>query len=109
MNTRSHTHAILFIVTSYLLFGWVTTNFESLARRQVHSPDANHWVFIIFSLKGQWKSSNDFFKTCDGLHLEAQIQRLTYRQTDRHKKLKTQQTNTNNNFYMPILILHLTK
>ena len=88
-NPTSHTHAMLFIVTFYLLFGWVTTNFESLARRQVHSPDANHWVFIIFSFEGQWKSSNnDFFKTWDGLHLEAQMQRLTYRQTDRHKKVK---------------------
>ena len=66
----------------------MTTNFESLARTQFHSPDANQWVFIIFSFEDQWKSSNDFFKTCDGLQLGAQIQRLTYRQTDRRKKLK---------------------
>ena len=35
------------LVTFYLLFAWVTTNFESLARRQLYSPDANHWVFFI--------------------------------------------------------------
>ena len=89
LNPRSHTHAMLFIVTFYLLFGWVTTNFESLARRQFHSPDANYWVFIIFSCEGQWKSSNNgFFKTWDGLHLDAQIQRLTYRQTEKTQKSK---------------------
>ena len=40
-----------------------------------------------FSFQGQWKSHyNDFFKTWVGLDIDAQIQRLTYRQTGEHKK-----------------------
>ena len=50
---------------------------------------ANHWIFITFSFEGQWKSpNNDSFKTWDGLHIDTQIQRLEYRQTDGQKKSK---------------------
>ena len=72
----------------HLLFGWTMTNVAPLARAQLHSPDFNHYVFIIILSKGQWLSHNyESFKTWDGLHTDAQIQRLTYRQTDRHKKV----------------------
>ena len=72
----------------HLLFGWIMTNVAPLARAQLHSPDFNHYVFIIILSKGQWLSHNyESFKTWDGLHTDAQIQRLTYRQTDRHKKV----------------------
>ena len=72
------------LVVSYFLFGWVTTNSESLPRIQLHWPDANHSVFIIFSFEGHMKSgNNDFFKTWDTLYIDAQTQRLTYR-----KKIK---------------------
>ena len=52
------------------------------------------------------------------MHTDAQTQSLTYRQTDGHKKVKIKKNNTNNNsinnfhqhnYYMPVLILHLTK
>ena len=73
----------------------MTSNSASLARRQLHSPNANHSIFIIFPSEGQCKPrNNDFFKTWDGFHRDVQKQRLTYRQTDRRKKVKIKKTNT---------------
>ena len=52
----------------YQLFGCPTTNFGPLLREQPHSPNGNHYVFIIFLLKGHWeRHNNKFLKTGDGL------------------------------------------
>ena len=82
----------LFFELFYLLFGWLTANFVPLAMIQLHSPDANHCVFIIFSSEDQRNPRNDeVFETWDGLHIDAQTQteRLAYWKTDEHKKVKT--------------------
>ena len=88
--TQYHIYMLCYLLVIFcLLFAWVTTNSESLAGRQLHWLYANHFFFIIFSFEGQWKSrNNDLFKAWDGLHIDAQTQRLTYRQTDGHKKVK---------------------
>ena len=88
--TQDHMYMLCYlIVIFYSLFGWLTANYAPLERGQLHSPDVSHYVFIIFLSEGQWKPRNyDFFKTGDRLHTDGPIQRLTCRQTDRHKKVK---------------------
>ena len=41
------------IVIFCMLFGELSTNFASLEGGQLHSPDVNHYVFIITSSEGQ--------------------------------------------------------
>ena len=66
------------IVIFYLLFGWPKTNFGSLSKGQLQSPNVNHCTFIIFWLKGHWEpQKNKFLKTRNWLQTDPQPHRLT--------------------------------
>ena len=83
MNRRSHVHADLF--NSYFISEiWSPmANFWVFPKGQLHSPNVNHSIFIIFCCKGHWEShSKEFIKTWDGLQKDPQTHRLTNTKTN---------------------------
>ena len=89
LKPRSHIHAIL-------LNSWFFICYLADSRLILHHQQGDRFTHLIlipafyfFASEGQWKSrNNDFFKTWDRLHTDAQIEKLTYRKTDGHKKVK---------------------